>query len=67
MGLFDSIFRPKQAKESQKALKDAVGYFKTITGYEPVFHNWEGAIYESELVRSAIDARAPPVAVLMSS
>ena len=38
MGLFDAIFRPKQAKESQKALKDATGYFKTITGYEPVFH-----------------------------
>lgn len=64
MGLFDSIFRPKQAKESQKALKDAVGYFKTITGYEPVFHNWEGAIYESELVRSAIDARARHISKL---
>lgn len=64
MGLFDSIFRPKQAKESQAALKDAQGYFKTITGYEPVFHTWEGAIYESELVRSAIDARARHISKL---
>ncbi len=64
MGLFDSIFRPQQAKESQAALKDAKTYFKSITGYEPVFHNWHGAIYESELVRSAIDARARHISKL---
>lgn len=64
MGLFDSIFRPKEAKESQEALKNANAVFKTITGYEPVFHNWEGAIYESELVRSAIDARARHISKL---
>lgn len=64
MSLFDSIFRPKQAKESQAALKGAEAYFKTITGYEPVFHTWEGAIYESELVRSAIDARARHISKL---
>jgi hypothetical protein len=64
MSLFEQIFRPKQAKESKKALENATGYFKTITGYEPVFHNWEGAIYESELVRSAIDARARHISKL---
>ncbi len=64
MGLFDAIFRPQQAKESQAALKDAKTYFKSITGYEPVFHNWHGAIYESELVRSAIDARARHISKL---
>lgn len=64
MGLFDAIFRPNQAKESQAALKDAKTYFKTITGYEPVFRNWSGAIYESELVRSAIDARARHISKL---
>lgn len=64
MGLFDAIFRPKQAKESQEALKNADSYFKTITGYEPVFHTWTGAIYESELVRSAIDARARHISKL---
>lgn len=64
MGLFDSIFRPRQAKESQLVLKNAESYFKTITGYEPVFHNWTGAIYESELVRSAIDARARHISKL---
>jgi hypothetical protein len=64
MGLFDAIFRPNQAKESAAALKDAKTYFKTITGYEPVFRNWSGAIYESELVRSAIDARARHISKL---
>ena len=64
MGLFDAIFRPNQAKESAAALKDAKTYFKTITGYEPVFKNWSGAIYESELVRSAIDARARHISKL---
>ena len=64
MSLFDSIFRPKQAKESQMALKNARAFFGTITGYEPVFHDWRGAIYESELVRSAIDARARHISKL---
>lgn len=58
MGLFDFIFRPDQAKESQKALQDADGFFKTFTAYRPVFHSWQGEIYESELVRAAIDAGA---------
>lgn len=63
MGLFNDIFRPKQAKESQQALK-ATEYFKTLTGYKPVFKDWNGAIYESELVRSAIDARARHISKL---
>lgn len=64
MGLFDYIFRPNKAKESQKALHDATGYFKTLTAYEPVFTSWSGAIYESELVRAAIDARARHISKL---
>lgn len=64
MSLFDAIFRPKDAKESKAALDNATSYFKTITGYEPVFHDWRGAIYESELVRAAIDARARHISKL---
>lgn len=64
MGLFDYIFRPRQAKESQKALNDATGYFQTLTAYQPVFTTWSGCIYESELVRSAIDARARHISKL---
>ena len=58
MGLLDLIFRPDRAKESQKALQDAQGFFKTFTAYRPVFHSWQGEIYESALVRAAIDAGA---------
>lgn len=64
MGLFDYIFRPRQAKESQKALNEAKGYFQTLTAYQPVFTSWSGCIYESELVRSAIDARARHISKL---
>ena len=64
MGLFDKIFRPDKAKESEKALRDANGLFQTLTAYRPVFTNWRGAIYESEIVRSAIDARARHISKL---
>ena len=52
MGLFDKLF-PRQA-----AGRQAQGYFKTLTAYRPAFTTWNGAIYESALVRSAIDAIA---------
>lgn len=52
MGLFDKVFKrpgPSQAKE---------GFFKTLTAYTPVFTSWGGSLYESELVRAAVHARA---------
>lgn len=64
MGLFDKIFRPAQAKESQKALRDAQSFFQTLTAYRPRFTSWGGAIYESEIVRAAIDARARHISKL---
>jgi len=58
MGLFDSLFTKKeQTKQMQ-------GYWKTLTAYSPVFKNWGGNLYESELVRSAIDARARHISKL---
>ena len=56
MSLFDKIFRP------QKYVADH--YFHTLTAYEPVFRKWRGEIYESELVRAAIDAKARHIAKL---
>lgn len=53
MGLFEKIFG-SQKKEAMAAQS----YFKTLSAYTPVFHNWGGSIYESELVRSAINAKA---------
>ena len=36
MGLFDRIFRPKEAKESQQALDRAEGYFKELVAGMPL-------------------------------
>ena len=58
MGLLEKIF-PRYA-----AMKQAQGYFKTLTAYQPAFTSWNGAIYESGLVRSAIDARARHISKL---
>jgi len=64
MGLFDSIFRPGRAREAERALNSARSYFETFTAYRPIFTSWGGMIYESELVRSAIDARARHISKL---
>ena len=64
MGLFNDIFRPNKAKESQKALKEAKGFFTTLSAYRPAFTTWNGAIYESLIIRSSIDARARHISKL---
>lgn len=59
MGLFDILFgnRPKVKQEKIKA-------FKMLNGYSPQFTSWGGEIYESELVRAAINARAVHISKL---
>lgn len=52
MGLLDKLF-PKKHEVIQPG-----GYFKLLNGYTPVFRTWDGELYESELVRAAIDARS---------
>lgn len=64
MGLFDRIFQPKTNKESEKVLNDAEGFFHTLRSYRPAFTDWRGEIYECELVRAAIDARARHISKL---
>lgn len=64
MGLFDAIFRLGKDKEQQKAVTQAREYFKTLTAYRPVFHTWQGSIYESELIRAAIGAKARHISKL---
>lgn len=61
MGLFTDIFRPKD-KEQQKAIQSE--FFKTLTAYKPVFHTWQGSIYESELIRAAISAKSRHISKL---
>ena len=64
MSLLDKIFRPAEAKKSEETLREARAYFQTLTAYTPTFTNWGGAIYESEIVRAAIDARARHISKL---
>ena len=64
MSLLDKIFRPTEAKKSENALQEASAFFQTLTAYAPVFTNWGGAIYESEIVRASIDARARHISKL---
>ena len=64
MSLLDKIFRPKEAEKSQDALNRARSFFETLTAYSPAFTNWGGAIYESGIVRAAIDARARHISKL---
>ena len=64
MGLFERIFQPRKNKEFTKAAREARGLFEMLTGYRPSFTDWNGEIYESELVRAAIDAKARHIAKL---
>ena len=53
MSLFDKIFGNQKKPQYREQ-----GYFKMLNGYTPVFTTWGGEIYERELVRSSIDAKA---------
>lgn len=59
MGLFDWLF-PKE--EPVKPTK--TDQFKLLTAYEPVYRNPHGEIYESILVRSAVEAKARHISKL---
>ena len=64
MGLLDAIFHPDKNDQEQEAIRRAGTVFKTLTTYRPAFTTWGGAIYESDLVRAAIDARARHISKL---
>ena len=59
MGFFDLFLknRPKPRGEFK-------GKFEMLNGYEPRFTTWSGGLYESELIRSAINARAVHISKL---
>lgn len=61
MGLFDFLFKQKTQDKLQQTY---MSQFKTLTAYSPMFYSWNGELYESELVRSAIDARARHISKL---
>lgn len=60
MGLFDFLFKNKpEPPEDSYA-----GTFKMLNGYTPHFTTFSGEIYESELVRSAINTLATHISKL---
>lgn len=63
MSLFDWVFRPREAKKSEAAIDKGTRFIE-LSSYTPVFRDWKGEIYESELVRAAIDARARHISKL---
>lgn len=52
MGLKDFIFGRRREAQALRS------WWKTLSGYAPVFSSWGGQLYESELIRAAIDAKA---------
>lgn len=60
MGLFDFIFknRPKEPSGRHEEI------FRMLNGYTPRFTSWGGELYESELIRAAINARATHISKL---
>ena len=60
MGIFDWLFK----KDNVEKARDYDGYFETLTAYRPHFTSWNGKLYEADLVRSAIDARARNISKL---
>lgn len=57
MGLFDIFFKNKEPKGNGSS-------FEMFTAYSPSFRTWRGQLYESELIRAAIDAKARHVSKL---
>ena len=59
MGLFDFLF-----KNRPKPVGQYEGEFKMLNAYRPRFTTFNGSLYESELIRSAINARAVNISKL---
>ena len=59
MGLFDALFKNRPKEKGQYE-----GIYKMLTSYQPRFTNFGGEIYESELIRAAINARATHISKL---
>lgn len=59
MGLFKTLFgnRPKPEGKYE-------GKYQLLNGYSPSFHSFRGGLYESELIRAAINARATHISKL---
>jgi hypothetical protein len=62
MGLFERIFGRKA--ETAPANVKAQHMFQLLDGYVPAFHSWNGSLFESDLIRAALDAHGRHAAKL---
>lgn len=61
MGIFDNLFN---RRKNQMARDYYDSNFATFTAYNPVFRDWNGKLYESELVRASVDTIARHISKL---
>lgn len=59
MSIFDFLFKKAPSPKGQYK-----GEFKMLNGYTPHFSTYTGGVYESQLIRSAINARAVHISKL---
>ena len=60
LGLMEKLF----GKKEQPAALKAHHTFQLLDGYTPAFHTWNGSIFESDLIRAALDAHGRHAAKL---
>ena len=60
MGVFEKIF----GKKEQPAAVKSSSVFRMLEGYTPAFHSWNGSVFESDLIRAALDAHGRHAAKL---
>lgn len=60
MGMLEKIF----GKKPEPAALKAATIFRMLEGYTPAFHTWSGSVYESDLIRAALDAHGRHAAKL---
>ena len=54
MGLFEKLFGKKEQDAPAKVKVQHT--FQLLDGYVPTFHTWNGSVFESDLIRAALDA-----------
>ena len=59
MGLFEKIFGKRQDGAGRNGTS-----FSLLQGYTPAFRTWQGSVFESELIRAALDAHGRHAAKL---
>ena len=60
MGIFEKIFGKREPVAAAKARAT----FQLLDGYTPMFRTWSGSIFESDLIRAALDAHGRHAAKL---